>query len=169
MWTDPGLKNGISVRELISTLKKKAQAGNELSNILSKSLHARKKNHHFQILHTQIGSTLWRARYVDCLTNDSIYGNAIYGGDGGFTLVYKDLGECSTVHPPACASFFFSPFLFEVGVRQFHSLGQDQSTVAHLSRDDRGRVFPDELRVSSFPDRFPHYARTAAVSPHRLS
>ena len=40
LWTDPGLKSGISLRELISTLKKnnkKAQAGNELSNILPKS------------------------------------------------------------------------------------------------------------------------------------
>ena len=34
--TDPGLKSGISVRELISTLKKRAQAWNELSNILPK-------------------------------------------------------------------------------------------------------------------------------------
>ena len=45
MWTDPGLKSGISVRELISTLKKKTQAGNELSNILPKSSQA-EKNHH---------------------------------------------------------------------------------------------------------------------------
>ena len=36
LWTDPGLKSGISVRELIST-RKKAQAGNELSNILPKA------------------------------------------------------------------------------------------------------------------------------------
>ena len=46
LWTDPGLKSGISLCELISTLKNcflKAQAGNELSNILPKSLHARKK------------------------------------------------------------------------------------------------------------------------------
>ena len=45
LWTDPGLKSGISVRDLISIKKrkKKAQAGNELSNILPKSLHARKK------------------------------------------------------------------------------------------------------------------------------
>ena len=44
LWTDPGLKSGISVRELISTVKrKKAQAGNGLSNILPKSSHARKK------------------------------------------------------------------------------------------------------------------------------
>ena len=39
LWTDPGLESGISVRNLI----RKAQAGNELSNILSKSLHLRKK------------------------------------------------------------------------------------------------------------------------------
>ena len=46
LWTDPGLKSGISLHELISTLKKKkkkASAGNELSNMLPKSSHARKK------------------------------------------------------------------------------------------------------------------------------
>ena len=54
LWTDPGLKSGISARELISTQKKKkkkggaggnkeTQAGNELSNSLPKSSHARKK------------------------------------------------------------------------------------------------------------------------------
>ena len=39
LWTDHGLKSGISVRELISTSKKKkkAQAGNEWSNIPPKS------------------------------------------------------------------------------------------------------------------------------------
>ena len=43
LWTDPGLKRGISVRELISTSKKKkkkekkAQAGKEYLNILPKS------------------------------------------------------------------------------------------------------------------------------------
>ena len=36
LWTDPGLKHGISLHELISV-------GNELSNILLKSSHARKK------------------------------------------------------------------------------------------------------------------------------
>ena len=35
LWTDPGIKSGISVRELISTLKE-VQAGNEWSNILKK-------------------------------------------------------------------------------------------------------------------------------------
>ena len=29
-------------------------------------------------------------------------------------------------------------------------------------RVDCGRMFSDKLRVSSFPNRFPHYARTAA-------
>ena len=44
--TDPGLKSGFSVREVISTDKKEPQAGNELSNILPKSSHARKKPPH---------------------------------------------------------------------------------------------------------------------------
>ena len=48
LWTDPGLKSGISVRKLIST-KKKAQAGNELPNILPKSLHAGKKTLPLQV------------------------------------------------------------------------------------------------------------------------
>ena len=45
LWTDPGLKGGISVRELISNKKsfKKVQAGNKLSNIPSKSSHVKKK------------------------------------------------------------------------------------------------------------------------------
>ena len=34
--------------------------------------------------------------------------------------------------------------------------------------DMTGRVLPDELRVSSFARRFPHYAWTAAVSPFRF-
>ena len=43
-WTDPGLKSGISMRELISIKRrrKKAWAGNELLNILPKSSHTRK-------------------------------------------------------------------------------------------------------------------------------
>ena len=45
MLTDPVLKSGISVCDLISALKKKkkAQAGSDWLNILPKSLHARKK------------------------------------------------------------------------------------------------------------------------------
>ena len=46
LWTDPYVKSGISLRELIPTIKKKqknSQAGNELSNVFPKSSHARKK------------------------------------------------------------------------------------------------------------------------------
>ena len=42
LWTDPGIKSGNSVRELISTVKK-TQAGNEWSNILPKPSQARVK------------------------------------------------------------------------------------------------------------------------------
>ena len=34
------------------------------------------------------------------------------------------------------------------------------------SRGDCGRMFPDKLRVSSFPDRFPHYSWTPAWPAH---
>ena len=48
LWTDPGIKSGMSVRELISTLKKKKTkrrglAGNGWLNILPESSQARKK------------------------------------------------------------------------------------------------------------------------------
>ena len=48
LWTDSGIKSGISKRELISTRrrkerKKKAQAGNEWSNVLSKPSQTGKK------------------------------------------------------------------------------------------------------------------------------
>ena len=47
LWTDPGVKNGTSVRELISThthTHTKVQAGNEWSSILPKSSKARIKS-----------------------------------------------------------------------------------------------------------------------------
>ena len=43
LWADPGVKGGISVLELASTLKnKKVQAGNDWSNILPQSSQATK-------------------------------------------------------------------------------------------------------------------------------
>ena len=65
---------------------------------------------------------------------------------------------------PACAIiplFFF--FKVEISSRTLISLfrpGSVQSGSANW--DDCDRVFPDVLRVSLFPDRFPHYAWTAA-------
>ena len=48
LWTDPGVKSGFSVRELISTHihKKKPQAGNAWSTILPKSSEPEKSHHH---------------------------------------------------------------------------------------------------------------------------
>ena len=48
LWTDSGIKSGIGMHKLMSTLKKKkkekkAQAGNEWSNIIPKSSQVRKK------------------------------------------------------------------------------------------------------------------------------
>ena len=43
LWTNSGVKSGISVLKLISALKKKIQVGTDLSNILPKSLQVRKK------------------------------------------------------------------------------------------------------------------------------
>ena len=37
LWTDSGIKSGISVPDLIPTFKKKLQAGDEWSNIFPKS------------------------------------------------------------------------------------------------------------------------------------
>ena len=57
--TDPDIKSGISVRELISTLKKKeAQAGNDWSNILPKSSQARKKPPFYSETLCKVYSTL---------------------------------------------------------------------------------------------------------------
>ena len=44
----------------------------------------------------------------------------------------------------------------------FHSLGQDQSTVAQRAETTVTDCSHDDLRVSSIPDRFPHSAWTAA-------
>ena len=64
---------------------------------------------------------------------------------------------------PTCPFFFF--FFSKWGLacaHQFYSSGQDQSTVAQQAEATVTKFFPDELCVSSFPARFPHYARTAA-------
>ena len=52
---DPGLKRGLSVRELISTLKKKAHEDNELSNILPNNLRKfGKSHHHLRLIRPQV-------------------------------------------------------------------------------------------------------------------
>ena len=48
---DPGLKSGISVRDLIFTLKKKKKRKTQAANILPNSSHARKKKKEKQSTH----------------------------------------------------------------------------------------------------------------------
>ena len=61
--------------------------------------------------------------------------------------------------------FFFSSFFFKMEISSrtlipFFMSGSVYSGSA--SGDDCGRMYPDKLRVSSFPVRFPHYAWAAA-------
>ena len=88
------------------------------------------------------------------------------GDGGGFFLACENFGRMFDNSFPACAFFFF---FFKVEIRS-HALipllmpGSVHSGSA--SWEDCCRMFPYKLRVSSFPDRFPHYAWTAAYSAH---
>ena len=65
---------------------------------------------------------------------------------------------------PACAFFFF--FKVEISSRTLIPPFKPGSVHSgSASREDCDWVFPDELCVSLFPERFPHYVWTAAVSP----
>ena len=73
-------------------------------------------------------------------------------------------GECSTIHPRLRFFFFF---WVEISSRKL--IPQFRPGSVHsgsASCDDCDRVFPDKLRVSSFPDRFLHSAWTTAKSAH---
>ena len=74
-------------------------------------------------------------------------------GDLWWWVFPRLLGFRENVRPFIPRLRYFSFFLLEVEITS--------RTLSPL-----GRVFPDELRVSSFPDRFPHYAWTAAYSAH---
>ena len=87
------------------------------------------------------------------------------GGAGDFFIACEDFGRMFDYSFPACASFFF--FFFneaEISSRMLIALFRPDRSVqsGSANRDDCGRVFPGKLSASSFPDRFPHYARTAA-------
>ena len=83
-----------------------------------------------------------------------------------FSSLVRILGECTTIHPqPVLFSFSFLMVKISSCTLQFLSLCQDQSTVAQQA-ETSGQMFPDKLCVSSFPDRFPHYAWIAAKSAH---
>ena len=83
-------------------------------------------------------------------------------GDG-FFLLAMIFGRMFDHSYPACAFFSLSCFEVEINSRTLIPLlmpGPIHSGSA--CRDDCGQMFPDKLHVSSFPDRFPHYAWTAA-------
>ena len=73
----------------------------------------------------------------------------------------RNLGECSAIRcPPALFLFVFCLKWRLAHARSVHS--------GATSWDDCDQMFPDKLRVSSFPDRFPHYAWTAALTAHTV-
>ena len=75
------------------------------------------------------------------------------------------LRECLTIYsPPALFFFFFEGQISSCTLIPLFTTGSVRSGSA--SWDDCGRMFPVKLHVSSFPDRFPCYARTAAQSAH---
>ena len=79
--------------------------------------------------------------------------------NGGFFVACVNLGRMCDHSFPACAFFFF--FLFSVEISS-STLRPGSVYGGSASLDDCGRVVLDKLRVNSFPDRFPHYAWTAA-------
>ena len=81
-----------------------------------------------------------------------------------FSSRARTLGECSTIHSPLVI-FFFS-FCFcrvDISLRRLIALFTPGLVYSgSASSDDCNLVIPDELRLSSFSERFPHYAWTAA-------
>ena len=70
------------------------------------------------------------------------------------------LGECSTIHSPP--ALFFLKWRLAPHINST-LLCQDQSTVAQRAKTTVIECsLTVKLRVSSFPDRFPHYAWTGA-------
>ena len=62
-----------------------------------------------------------------------------------------------------CLRFFVVFFKVEISSRTLIPLFMSGSVHSgSASWDDRSRMLPDKLRVSSFPNRFPHYAWTAS-------
>ena len=92
--------------------------------------------------------------FVDCL---------VVVGLVFFSSLMRFWGECSTI---SRLLFFFS---FWNGDKLAHTNSTFMPVSVHsgsASWDDCGRKFLKKLPVSSFPDRFPHYAWTAAYPAH---
>ena len=81
-----------------------------------------------------------------------------------FSSLARIGGTFSTIHSPPTRFFVVVVFFtVESSTRTLISLFRPGSVHSgSASLDGCGRMFPDRLCVSSFPDRFPHYAWTAA-------
>ena len=78
------------------------------------------------------------------------------GGGDGFFLACQDFGRMFD-------NFFIYFFRGDQLERTLFPLFRPESVHGgSVSYDDCEGVFPDELSLSSFPDRFPHYAWIAA-------
>ena len=69
---------------------------------------------------------------------------------------------------PHIALFFFFSFFFEAEFSSRTLIPLFMPGSVHsgsASRDDYGQVFPDKLRVTSFPDRFPTLQRHSQPTP----
>ena len=105
----------------------------------------------------------WTKKQKNTAILDSIYYAFAkctqYNTDGklvvAFSSLARILGECLTFHYPPAPFFFF--FWMEISSRALIPLFRPGSVNSDsASWDDCGRKFSDKLRVSSFPDRFPH-------------
>ena len=130
---------------------------------------------HYQLLHVffvlvleRLISFLWFGSVI--VHGEWIYflwsGSVLTYGGGSF-LTCEDLGRMFDHSFPTCA--FFLSFFFEVEISLCTLISLFMPGLVHsgsLSWDYGGRMFPDKLCVSSFPDRFPHCAWTVAWSAH---
>ena len=80
-----------------------------------------------------------------------------------FCSLVRMLGEWLTIQSSP-ALFFFKVEISSCTLIPLFRSGSSHNGSA--SWDNSGRVFPDELCVSSFPFRFPHYAWPAALLTH---
>ena len=82
-----------------------------------------------------------------------------------FSSLARIWGKCLTILRFSFS--FFSFFEVEISSRTLiHFLCQSQSTVAQWAETTVAELFSDKLHKTSFPDRFLHYAWTAAKSAH---
>ena len=105
--------------------------------------------------------SLWVCRFGNGIHFCYFPVDAVFtGGGGGFFLASEDFGRMCNLFPTSAFFFFFKVEIRSCTLIPLLRPGSVHSGLA--SWEDCGWVFPDELHVSSFHDRFPHYACTVA-------